>query len=535
MRRHRFVFFIVFALILILLVSCQASTSSYPAQQSTLPTWRPEIPEGTLTLRDHSQTAYQAFHKEAYTFDVSFQDQAVGVMLWDIRTLSSGDTAYYLRFTPNTAKSDRSTEGNSRTMTIILPIHLQGPHDLHYLTYEKELTPSSAAWEHTRLTSDDARFIALPKASVWITHPAAKRPAPESPDVFLSLVDVFRPLGRDVVEETYDLSPSIALTTKGLSFDVPLRAGYEIEQWGILSTAMLVDWSDPTALDDLRVADFNRLRKWGSRGQRYITPESYDPSSPRGFYLNPAQHIGARFLVSPAKGSFFSDFLELALMNAIETQNTDGYWTMTQRSNWLYTDYGIDAGYYDTRFSTDAATFLADAYARYPDPIVIQAARRYRDFLIDFATTHHQETQNGGWLIYDYMDPQRKETPTHTSLNHQLSEVNFLFKMETIEHDPAATHLIARALQALRDTVDRWEKDDHDLAYAVYPDGTFGGQDYPLLTLKDLRITRAFLQDLAQLKAPSAFKDPIFHDRSSIERLIDIKTAYLTSKKLPLY
>lgn len=528
-------FFTLLGFILITLMSCQAHSTSQTAQPHALPTWRPEIPQGALTLRDHSKTVYQAFQKDTYTFDVWFQDQAVGVMLWDIRTLSSGDTAYYLQFTPNDPRNALLIDDSDRTMTIVLPIYLQGQYDLHYLTYDKALSPSSAVWEHSRIATDDTPPVSLPKASVWMTRLPSQAQASGQNESFLSLVDVFRPLGRDVVEETYDLSPHIELTAEGLSFNVPLRNGYDIEQWGIVSKHTLVDWSDPTALDDLRVADLNRMRKWGARGQRYITPESYDPSSPRGFYLNPAQHIGARFLVSPAKGNFFADFRELALMNAIETQNTEGYWTMTQRSNWLYNDYGIDGGYYDTRFSTDAATFLVNAYERYPDPTIIHAARRYRDFLVDFATHHHHETQSGGWFIYDYMHPAHKATPTHTSLNHQLSEVNFFLAMEKIEHDPNATSLITRALQAIRDTVDHWEKDDHDLAYAFYPDGTFGGQDYPLLTLKDLRITHAYLQNLETFKAPSAFKDPVFHDLSYIEQLIAIKTAYLKSKNLPLY
>lgn len=553
---------VILLIIPIGLTGCRAEKTTTEEISSSLPNWRPIIPEGSLKLLEYTTSSYQSFRKSAYTFAISLHDQPVGELLWDIRTLSTGDLAYYMRFTPVPSEHALTAQNAEKSIEIVLPIRLHGTYDQHYLTYPEVLSQEHATWAHTRITVDHNKDAPLPKASVWLSQPddpdqtehrvgslhPEDRELPPQPEtlaptstilepreVFLSLVDVFRPLGRNVVEEMYDLSPAFYPREDGLSLTVPLTPGYDLEHWGVLSAGTLVDWTDQTALADLRIADLNRIRKWGPSGQRYVTPESYEPSSERGFYLNPAQHIGARFLVTEAKGRFFTDFLELALMNAVETQNDAGYWTMTQRSNWLYHDYGIDGGYYDTRFSTDAATFLAKAYLRSSDPVLLQAARRYRNFLIDFANDHHHQTTNGGWFIYDYGHPEHPDTPTHTSLNHQLSEINFLLEMEKIENASAASALITRALQAISDTAAEWEKEDHDLAYAFYPDGSFGGQDYPLLTLKDLRTTRAFLQDLTQFKTPEAFDTPLFHDLTYIDHLIAVKTAYLKSKNLPLY
>lgn len=53
--------------------------------------------------------------------------------------------------------------------------------------------------------------------------------------------------------------------------------------------------------------------------------------------------------------------------------------------------------------------------------------------------------------------------------------------------DATLTELADRMLQAISDTLPDWiRSSDFNLHYAVYPDGTFGGIDYPYLTYNDL-------------------------------------------------
>src|SRR5690606_33583886 len=78
---------------------------------------------------------------------------------------------------------------------------------------------------------------------------------------FFSYIDVFTRAANSVKQEQYQLARPLQLTTQGVQLRFPhLNVGL-VEQWGILSAEPLVDWTNQTALADLRIADFNRVRK----------------------------------------------------------------------------------------------------------------------------------------------------------------------------------------------------------------------------------------------------------------------------------
>lgn len=345
---------------------------------------------------------------------------------------------------------------------------------------------------------------------------------------------------------------------------LPQLADHEIEHWGLIGQASMFRWEDEEQKNLYTVANLDRVRKWTQGGVQYITPITYHPYDPNGFWLVPAQHVGNRLLLS-GKDRFSLNMAILSLEAALATQRDEGMWLTQPRSEWLYEDYGIEAGFYDTRFSTDAALFLIYGYREFGHPRYLKGAIRYADFLVKFASTHHFETENGGYLVWDYRDGHwdgvtRKET--HVSLNHLITEMNFLLELikelkgidpdvlsrlmkneegknnkavenvDVMENVEVAikvrinTYLdVAEKIRiAVQDTKVHWKKEENgDLWYAYMPDGSFGLLDYPLLTLKDLRYSQELFEEIY------GERDPAF------QYLIEVKEKYLRGQGLPLY
>lgn len=336
----------------------------------------------------------------------------------------------------------------------------------------------------------------------------------------------------------------------------------ESEHWGMISASRLADFEARNELGgetvtqaDIRVADLEFGRKLRSTGIYYFLPESYYPYHPAGFWPIPAEHIGERFMRSLADGSNFdgaSYISSLAILSAnhcLAQQEPRGYWLTMPASTWLYSDYGVEAGFYDTRFSTDAGIFLFRFYDYYskvlsnldPDDwrqdelrLIYDALIKYADFVADYARNYSYETEGGGLLVQDYFHPDKGNQPTHVSLNHLVTEMNFLLMI--IDQDRewnlglagearlAEYDQVARKIrQAVNDTREAWIKYNGDLWYAYMPDATYGLLDYPLLTRNDL-VKSLDLMDKVWGEQDDDFRF-----------LIDVKEAYLRANKLPLY
>ncbi|CAM3360020.1 hypothetical protein HYSC106933_01400 [Hydrogenibacillus schlegelii] len=361
----------------------------------------------------------------------------------------------------------------------------------------------------------------LPPAPVWLE---ADAPEGGQRAAFFAPVERTRVRENGVLEavDPPEARPTWAPMEGGVYTTARLSAGERLDAWALLRTkaaaAPFVDWADGDAREILRLADFDRERPWTIEGPRYRTPDGYTPHCDRCYYVNPAQHIGEKLLQLMDRGTFFRDVVLLALDNAVRTQNAAGYWPITTRSEWLYRDYGIGPGYYDTRWSTDAALFLLEGYRTFGDEAYLQAAERYGNFLIDFVREHHDPTPSGGALVYDYGHPDRPEVRTHTSLNHLLAEMNFLYLLFEAAGRADARSAADRLLRAVEDTADRWPKANGDLHYARLPDGSFGLEDYPTLTLKDLRLSQAIVTRITG--RPSA----------ALAALIEQKESYLARR-----
>ena len=120
--------------------------------------------------------------------------------------------------------------------------------------------------------------------------------------------------------------------------------------------------------------------------------------------------------------------LSIAMLDTmISEQSDDGCWPTLSGSTWLESEYGIGAGFFDTRFNTEFAGLLLLAEYRFPSDIYRDSLRRYCGFIKDFAENYHSETGLGGWFIPDYWH-EGMSSVSHTSLNHQLAEILFLYR-----------------------------------------------------------------------------------------------------------
>jgi hypothetical protein len=439
-----------------------------------------------------------------------------GTLTYQQDQLTNGDTYYFLRYIPQMTMKDN--------VAVRLPIKLTA-FQYRSVTYP-DLDRLRSVWYGGGVENQS---VFTNPISMKATSPSKLPVSPlyvddQKGSYFLSNVDVLENQDRGVKKEREDLSQAIEVTKDGVVLHLPSVKNTTVEQWGIVSKKQLVDWKNPDVVDALQVGDFGQIRKWSLDGYYEITPSSYEPSSPRSFWRNPGNAIGLKFLGMSGESRFLDDFSLVSLYTAVATQNGQGYWDSTPRSSWLYKDYGIDGDFYDTRFCTDTALFLLKAYTGdYKDLYFLTAANDYEQFYKKYAATHHFKTEHGGLLVWDYANVKKSDMPTHTSLNHLANEMNFLYEFYKVTQDEEAHQLAGQMKMAIKDTTPFWTKENGDLCYSRRKDGTFGGTDYPLVTLKDLRYSQSLFEEV------DGKTDPDF------DSLIRIKEAYLKKMNLPLY
>ena len=255
---------------------------------------------------------------------------------------------------------------------------------------------------------------------------------------------------------------------------------------------LLLDWdSDNWASVWGRFTDDGEA-KWCFTGYYRFTPDNYDPTGENCYYRCPATFL-AREIRWQIEKSVAAPLVTLAMLGTVmQTQNEAGYFPTMPKSGWLSADYGIGYDFYDTRFNTDLMDAVLDVRAQFGDKLFRRELDRYAAFYLRFAQAHHTQTASGGWLVADY-DAADMSAEPHTSLNHQLAQCLLLYRLEDDSGDRRYGELADKLLQAVDDTAADWVKEDHDLHYCRYADGSYGAKDYPDLTHKDLVALRRYL------------------------------------------
>jgi hypothetical protein len=371
-----------------------------------------------------------------------------------------------------------------------------GTHDQPY-TFSLFLSGQTGTFRYIRYADGD------PQKPVWsvvnLEETAQLPNAPgflETPDrhVWIGAPIVYRPLGRGTIEEKREHFLPIAVHKQAggfaLEIRMPVQAGLVSEMWALESSHPLVPWEREQFASIWLALDLQRKAKWLYDGYYYQSPSTYVPSSPDAYWRIPENYV-LRSLLFTGQSRAAEDMAYVMLDTSLQNQEAEGYWKTLPLSEWLWQEYGIPDGFFDTRFNTGAAELMLEGCRQYRDTRFCQAAQKYAAFFRDYAARHHfvVDGVNLGWLVADYAHPGGNQK-THVSLNHQLAEINFLLNMYVQFGNPTDRELAAIMLNGVVNLGPKWVAPNGDLYYARFPDGSFGRTDYPYLTYNDLRETQ---------------------------------------------
>ncbi|MBQ7566071.1 MAG: hypothetical protein IJT18_03030 [Oscillospiraceae bacterium] len=320
---------------------------------------------------------------------------------------------------------------------------------------------------------------------------------PDGETRFFFLPVTYLAHGHDVLEQQTSLPGSLDVRQSDGGFAITVNGQTDADSFCtdftmVTAPMLLLDWnSDNWASVWGRYTDDGEA-KWCYTGYYRFTSDNYDPTGDNCYYRCPATFLAREIRWQLGK-SVAAPLVTLAMLDTVmQTQNAAGYFPTMPKSGWLSADYGIGYDFYDTRFNTDLMDAVLEARAQLDGKLFQRELERYAAFYTEFANAHHTETENGGWLVADYWSADMTAEP-HTSLNHQLAECLLLYRLQDDSGIGAYGELADKLLQAVDDTAPDWVKDDHDLHYCRYADGSYGAKDYPDLTQKDLVALRRYL------------------------------------------
>ena len=282
-----------------------------------------------------------------------------------------------------------------------------------------------------------------------------------------------------------------------ISWPTFLRKNNGLRYWWVFASDQeLIDWSNPTLSFIWSGYSFTDELRWCGDGLYQEAPADYQPGGKGVFFLNPATYIPARFILTG--GSRAADGIGVIMLDIVRRKyNEEGYIPVSTSSGWLYQDYNIGPGYFDTRWNTDLAQAYFVAGRKFQVPDFTKTALRYAAFL----KKHIQEEgfslpERQGILPPDYGWYGAHKT-THASLNHVLAEALFFYQTEVKEYINVADQLIL----AIEEIGTDWLLPDGNLQYGFCLDGSTVGVDYPYLTYNDLYAIQAYYNSVH--RAPS--------------------------------
>lgn len=316
-----------------------------------------------------------------------------------------------------------------------------------------------------------------------------------------------------------------ARTEDGWAFSLRLAGpedGYLCDYTLARTQAPLLDWIRENCPDTWMNYTQDGAGKWCFDGYYRTTPSSYTPTGENMVYRCPASYV-VRSLALAGVENATAEALSLAMLETLTRNQTEyGCWLTEPESQWLSSAYQVGPGFYDTRFNSDLMEIYTEVYARLGGDFLQEAMTRYADFYLNFAEAHHTETENGGWFVEDYWNPDGNQ-PIHTSLNHQLAECLTLYHLADALDRQELREAAQRMLLAVEDTASSWIKKNHDLYYRIQPDGTYYGTDYPYLTYNDLYDLQAYLTESG---APSS---------EALDQLMQAKKQWMDANHITEY
>lgn len=371
-------------------------------------------------------------------------------------------------------------------------------------------------WTSFRIPGDSGILRYFDDQGNLFETPLAEGSLPQGRLLFLSTESYNYILGqpytyRDLGSGTKDWVSSHPIQLKRdqsgwlVTFRYNLSPGIQGILWGVGSPQELVDLDDKDQLRIWSNYDLDGNARLLYDGYHYKSPSSYHPSTTRSYWRIPSDYLTNSMIRSG--DSIASELIGSSLLKiAHRNMNGEGFLPTLPRSNWLYEDYGIGAGFFDTRFNADTIETNIVAYRRYGDSVYRDVATRLAGYYLDHGKNNkyvvNDPTVGEGWLIHDYYHPAGMEN--HTSLNHQLQAVHSFLLLYESEDNPEYLEFARKMINGIKITRDMWIMEDGNLEYAYMPDGSMGLVDYDYLTYNDLlnvqealvRITGEVDQDL---------------------------------------
>ncbi|MCF0150934.1 MAG: hypothetical protein HUJ80_05955 [Firmicutes bacterium] len=336
----------------------------------------------------------------------------------------------------------------------------------------------------------------------------------------IDLPGSYRMLQNGVVQEICSASSYLRCekAAEGRGFQVQI-VGFCPEEAGftdclIYRTGLKADWSLPNAATQWASYTEDGMAKWLFDGYYRTVPAAYTPTCSDGYYRCAASFLLAVLQKQLQSCSETAPLLLACLEVVMEQQNEDGFWATLPQSNWLYEDYNIEAGFYDTRFNTDLMLLVCDLAESLGELPFEEHVRRYVKFYTQsFLPGHSRTAKEQGILPYDYAAWQQQSpaAPALTSLNHLAAETLLLYRLSALLKEPSLADTADRLLLAIEETGAEWVRPDHDLSYGVTADGIFCRKDYASLTYDDLLTLQRWL--IAGGKGPSAVIDGLLAEK----------------------
>jgi len=242
----------------------------------------------------------------------------------------------------------------------------------------------------------------------------------------------------------------------------------------------------------LSVHDLEGEKRWCFDGYYFRAEDEYQPYIKNMYYRHPSSYVGISW-TKHGECRGFRDLGYIMMMTCVYNQNEYGFWQTGSRVKWLYEDFKIPSNFYDTRFNTDFAEGLLHAYKKYGDETFKTSLDRYMEYYYKHAIENNYQTETGGILVEDYAPAEKK---THSSLNHQLAELNLLYEYYDLTKKDSYLELASKMLKGIQDTKSYWVMKNGNLKYAYGYTGTANKmEDYPHLTYDDLYTTKQLLKE----------------------------------------
>ncbi len=293
------------------------------------------------------------------------------------------------------------------------------------------------------------------------------------------------------IEELPAYAGSVSVVQKGsvaaFSIRVPEPPDGSWTDWALLSVpGTAVDWSSPTLESLWQRYDMTGMTRLTLDGCAYRVEGEYFPSGDNLYAYSPSMYVPNG--MAQSGGSEAAYCLAVTMLDLARSRyDRTGFFPTASVSTWLQNAYGMRPGFFDTRFNTDTAWSYLKLSEKYGIREFGEVARSYTAYLMRHIRMFGVETESG-ILVPDYGESGR---PTHVSLNHQLAQILYLWRVGTQESIETADIM----LRGLEDLGESWIRPNGDLYYAWLPDGSFGMVDYPYLTYNDLYAVQEWLSE----------------------------------------